>query len=304
MAEPEFTPEAREALDRFLSFWPLVSRGHHREKLLRAVEYRMLTRNAAQADTELLVCAVEDAFPSFETFALALKDPARINAVMASQQTRNPDDPIGRVTRWESPPVAIDRPVRDVFALLAGPRAGGNTDCILDAVLEGMRESGASIEKACFSKLQIAPCNGCLACQGEKSESRCIIQDDMTPIYDRLRECDAFVLGFPVYSAREASQTAVFFDRLKALSNPWKPMRPEPKKGALVATWGWPSPRLYREVVYNIAFLVRHFGVETAEIVTGCGFWGAYYEKGSACLDTAGMEQAREAGRAICRGQG
>jgi hypothetical protein len=94
----------------------------------------------------------------------------------------------------------------------------------------------------------------------------------------------------------------VFFDRLKALSNPWVPKKPEPKKGALVATWGWPTTYLYQDVVHNTAFNLRHFGVETSEIVTGCGFWGAYYKRGSAALDKKGMEQARAAGRALCSG--
>ena len=51
--------------------------------------------------------------------------------------------------------------------------------------------------------------------------------------------------------------------------------------------------------MHNIAFLIRHFGVETAEVVTGCGFWGAYYEKGTARLDRKGLEAARAAGRAL-----
>ena len=39
-----------------------------------------------------------------------------------------------------------------------------------------------------------------------------------------------------------------------------------------------------------------------AEVVTGCGFWEAYYKKGTAKLDTKGMEQAREAGKALVSG--
>jgi hypothetical protein len=34
-------------------------------------------------------------------------------------------------------------------------------------------------------------------------------------------------------------------------------------------------------------------------VVTGSGFWDAYYKKGTAQLDQEGMEKAREAGRGL-----
>jgi len=299
MVKIAYEQEVEKLLEQFLSFWPLMARADHEEKIKCAVEYQLFRSNQQVVTKELLLKAIEAAFPSFETFILALKDPARMGAVAASQQSINRDNPVVKVSRWDLPDVPIQRPVRDVFALLAGPRIGGNTDCIVDAVLEGAKEQGCSIEKQCFSKLKITPCTGCLKCQDERPDTLCAIKDDMTPIYKRLLECDAFVLGFPIYSARESCHTTIFFDRLKALSNPWEPKKPEPKKGALISTWGWPSDYLYKDVVNNIAFLLRHFGVETSEVVTGGGFWGAYYEKGTANLDSAGMEQARAAGRAL-----
>jgi len=295
-----YSNDARIALERFLEFWPLVSRARQQEKIDCAAEAHLRRQCAQEVNRDILISALLDSHPSFETFTLALRDPVRIQAVVTAQQNIDTRNPLGRVIRWDAPVVPINRPVRDVFALLTGPRINGNTDCILEAVLDGMRECGCNVEKACFSRLKITPCTGCLKCQDEKPETYCAVRDDMVPIYKRLLECDAFVLGFPIYSARESAQTTVFFDRLKALSNPWVPFKPEPKKGALVSTWGWPSAYLYRDVVHTIAFLIRHFGVETAEVVTGSGFWGSYYEKGSAKLDTHGMEQARAAGRALC----
>jgi hypothetical protein len=41
------------------------------------------------------------------------------------------------------------------------------------------------------------------------------------------------------------------------------------------------------------------FGVEVVAVVTGSGFWDAYYKKGAAQLDQEGMERAREAGRGL-----
>jgi hypothetical protein len=54
--------------------------------------------------------------------------------------------------------------------------------------------------------------------------------------------------------------------------------------------------------VENAAFVLKLFGVDTAEVVTGCGFWEAYYAKGTAKMDKSGMAQARTAGRALVLG--
>jgi hypothetical protein len=80
------------------------------------------------------------------------------------------------------------------------------------------------------------------------------------------------------------------------------PKLADKRKGALVVTWGWPTEDSYEHVVENAVFVLRLFGVHMAEVVTGCGFWEAYYKKGTAKLDTKGMDQAREAGRALVSG--
>jgi multimeric flavodoxin WrbA len=299
---PEYSDEAQEVFEKFLSFWPHITRQWHREKLERTAECEVLRSGEGRVTRDTAVAAIETAFPSFETFTLALKDPERIQRIIQSQQAVDAENPQVTVQRWDLPKVTLERSVKDVFALLTGPRPGGNTDCIIDGVLDGAKQEGCAVEKLCFSRLCITPCTGCLRCQKESPDTYCVIQDDMSYIYKRLLECDAFILGFPIYSARESCHTTVFFDRLKALSNPWEPRKFDPKKGAVVCTWGWPSPYLYRDVITTIAFLLRHFGVETSEVVSGCGFWGAYYEKGSARLDQTGMRGAQEAGRSLVSG--
>jgi multimeric flavodoxin WrbA len=122
----------------------------------------------------------------------------------------------------------------------------------------------------------------------------------MTGLYGKFLGCDAFVMGFPVYTARECAQAAIFFDRLKALRTKGQMQKlANKRRGALVVTWGWPTEDSYDHVVESAVFVLKLFGVDTAEVVTGSGFWEAYYKKGTARLDTQGMMQAREAGRAL-----
>ncbi|MFC1670023.1 flavodoxin family protein [Spirochaetota bacterium] len=299
MNESNLTPEADKVLEKFISFWPIMTREYYRSKLLRSIKYEMLTKGESKASEKSVFSAIENEFPSFITLSLSIKDPQEIQQVIRAFKNRDEKNPLVKISRWQLPPVDIERPVKDLFALLASPRIGGNTDNILDAVLEGAEEAGCSVEKKCFSQLSIKPCSGCLYCQEKNRENLCSINDDMDYMYNRFRECDAFVLGFPIYSARESAQAATFIDRLKALSDPWDTRRPELKKGMLVATWGWPSVDLYRNIIDNVAFIIRHFGFEIAEVVTGCGFWESYYKKGSALLNKEGIEEAKAAGKAL-----
>ncbi len=294
-----FTADAHQVMEKFLSFWPVMSKAFHEHRLLEAIEYRLLKEGGNRVTKDLVINALAERYPSFETFILALKNPERVAAIMNDQKSIDEHKPLIKITRWKLPSIKTPGTVKDVFALLAGPRTGGNTDCIMDALLDGAAEASCIVEKLGFSQLNISPCIGCLKCQDEKPDTLCAIKDDMVYVYKRFLECDAFVLGFPVYTARENAQTAIFFDRLKALSIPGEHKKRNLKPGALVVTWGWPSQYLYKEIIHNTAFLIRHFGVEVAEVVTGCGFWDAYYKKGTARRDSNGMAEARVAGSAL-----
>jgi multimeric flavodoxin WrbA len=296
-----FTEDARAALDVFLSSWPVVTRSSFEQKIIRTLDYYRLQGTARWVTKETLIAALEETFPSFELTVLRVKDQQGLLDVMNAQKKVNKKNPLVRIKRWQLPAVSLSTPIQDVCALLAAPRIGGNTDSRLDALIEGVHNCGIKVEKLLFPKLSIAPCNGCLACDKKELATFCAIKDDMTYLYRRLLECDVFVLGFPIYTARECSQVAIFFDRLKALGGPkqYAKVQKKLRKGALVVSWGWPSELLYKGVVENTAFLLRHFGVEVAEIVTGSGFWDAYYAKGSALLDKRGLAQARAAGKAL-----
>lgn len=301
MMEIKFSDEAKETMEQLLALWPIATRASYEKKMRKAAAFHFLQSGADQITRELLLEAIEEEFPkSFEPIILRFKDPKALSALAASQKKVDEKNPAIKVRRWDLPKVTIGRPVHDVLAMMAGPRKGGSTDCIMDALLEGVNACGCSVEKLYFSDLKISPCNGCLACEHKELETFCAIKDDMTQIYHRFLACDAFVIGFPIYTARECAQAATFFDRLKALRSPghYKKLA-KMRKGALVVTWGWPSGDSYDHVVESAAFVLKLFGAETAEVVTGAGFWEAYYKKGLAKLDEDGLAQARIAGKEL-----
>jgi multimeric flavodoxin WrbA len=294
-----FTKDAQEALNSFLAPHPLITHPHHKRKIAGSVEHYLLKENAQEVTKDMLVKALEDCYPQNEPSTLRLKDPEKMMGAIKQQQAVDRENPMVQISCWPAPEAKIAPPAQDVFAFYGGSRKGGNTDCIMDAVLEGAQAGGARVEKVSFCDKNLSPCTGCLGCQNKDLETHCVIKDDMPYIYKRFLECDAFVFGFPVYTGRESAQAAIFCDRLKALTDPWRKTKFTQRRGLMVATWGWPSESIYEGLVSQMSTILFMFGIEVVAVVTGSGFWDAYYQKGTAQLDQEGMEKAREAGRGL-----
>jgi multimeric flavodoxin WrbA len=294
-----YTQEAQETLQMFLAPHPVITHEFHKEQIARSVEHYLLKENTSEITKDILIQALEDRYPQNEPSTMRLRSPDKMMDLIRQQQNISDQEPMVRISRWPVPEKIAAPPAKDVFAFYGGSRKGGNTDCIMDAVLSGSEDQGADVEKICFEDKTLSPCTGCLGCQSKQLDTHCVIQDDMPYIYKRFLECDAFVFGFPVYTGRESAQTAVFFDRLKALTDPWRRTKFKPRRGLMVATWGWPSQQIYKGLVSQLATILNTFGVEIIEVITGSGFWDAYYKKGSARLDPEGMEEAGNAGRRL-----
>jgi len=105
-----------------------------------------------------------------------------------------------------------------ILALNASPRKEGNTA----KVLKEMTKDHADVDLDYFdlNSLNIKDCQGCLHC---KKTEVCAIKDDMQMLYKKIKECDALVLGSPIYFGAETATLKAFIDRLYALLEFGKP---------------------------------------------------------------------------------
>lgn len=63
-------------------------------------------------------------------------------------------------------------------------------------MLKTVAEDGIDTELIRLSGLDIKPCNACMLCA---KEERCSIEDDLFPIYLKMKEADGILLASPVY---------------------------------------------------------------------------------------------------------
>lgn len=105
---------------------------------------------------------------------------------------------------------------RHVLILAASPRREGNSTILAMRAAEGVESLGGVADVVRLGELSIGPCTACDACR-TGSGSGCIIDDDMQPLYEKLREADGVIFASPVYWFKMSAQLKLFIDRTYAM---------------------------------------------------------------------------------------
>jgi multimeric flavodoxin WrbA len=101
-------------------------------------------------------------------------------------------------------------PIR-ILAFAGSPRRHGNSETLLDWVLESMSEDqDVKIEKIPLTEADINPCRGCNACE---TLNKCIQRDGMDIYHDKIIEADCIILSSPIYCMGLAAQVKALVDR-------------------------------------------------------------------------------------------
>lgn len=106
-------------------------------------------------------------------------------------------------------------PTRNVCSILGiggSPRRGGNTDVLLDRILEGAATAGADVECVHLRDYAIEACVGCERCRKDLTCTR--FMDGMHLLYPKLERARGIVIGSPTYNYNVTSMVKSFIDRL------------------------------------------------------------------------------------------
>ncbi|HPN14010.1 MAG TPA: flavodoxin family protein [Spirochaetota bacterium] len=103
-----------------------------------------------------------------------------------------------------------------VLGIYGSPRAGGNTDLLLDRVLEGAASAGAEVARIYVRDMSF---DGCIECGGCDKTGSCVVRDDMQPVYRQLLDARVVFLASPVFFYGLTAQVKALIDRCQALWN-------------------------------------------------------------------------------------
>lgn len=104
---------------------------------------------------------------------------------------------------------------KKILVLLGSPRKKGNSTLLANRIIKGAEDAGALVETVYLHGLNIAPCRACEGCR-QKDAKDCVVDDDMRPLYDKIRGVDALVYASPIYWFTVSAQLKLFMDRCYA----------------------------------------------------------------------------------------
>ena len=98
-----------------------------------------------------------------------------------------------------------------VLLLSGSPRKNGNTNLALSEMIKVFENEGIETELILLGNMNI---RGCVACASCKKNGKCIYDDIVNDIAEKLKEADGLVLGSPVYYASANGTLISLLDRL------------------------------------------------------------------------------------------
>lgn len=174
-----------------------------------------------------------------------------------------------------------------VLAISSSPRLGGNSDVLCDQFLKGAQESGHETEKVRLAGMKLAPCNGCYACAKSK---KCVHDDGMDALLQKLIDADVLVLATPVYFYSMAAQMKIFIDRCLP-----RYRKIADKDFYFIVTAADPQHSAADETLAGLRGFLRCLpGAKEKEVIFGTGTWG-YND----VYQHPALERAYEAGKNI-----
>ena len=98
-----------------------------------------------------------------------------------------------------------------VLMLNGSPRKGGNTSIALAEIEKVLANEGIDVEIMQVGNKEIRGCKGCLYC---KEHGKCVMDDIVNEVAEKLENADGLVIGSPVYYASANGTLICLLDRL------------------------------------------------------------------------------------------
>ena len=185
-----------------------------------------------------------------------------------------------------------------VIAFNGSPRVGGNTDVLLNEALKPVQGAGHDIRVYRLNVLNVRPCQDCGGCT---KTGVCIQQDEMTGIYQAIREADRIIVASPIFFYSLSAQTKAMVDRCQAfwcekyLLKKVIPAGPHGKKGLLLLVGGMKKEDGKHTADATAKGFFRTCSVPEHEIL----FFGGIDAKGDIEKHATALKDAYEAGKRL-----
>jgi multimeric flavodoxin WrbA len=187
-----------------------------------------------------------------------------------------------------------------IICLLGSPRKNGNSAAIAERFCETAKKSGAEVQTFALNELNFRGCQACMACKTKLDH--CVLEDDLTPVLEAVRQADVVVLASPVYFWEVSAQMKAYIDRTYSYLVPDFHTAPVPsrlpagKKLLVILTQGNPDEKLFTSIFPKFDNFYTRFGFTDRRLIRGCGLQAPGEAKNREDI----MLQAEKAAREMC----
>jgi len=183
-----------------------------------------------------------------------------------------------------------------ILGINGSPRSGGNTQILLDKVLEGAGSGNCTVETIRLNDLDFVACQ---ECEDLPDDEKCIIDDGMRNVYAGIEKADIVVFASPIFFGSISAQSKMMIDRFHCL---WRAKHvlniiggAPNKKGFFIAV----SAADKKDYFHNAASVVKNFFATIGAEYTGELFCGGIENKEDILGHPEILEQAFELGRKL-----
>ncbi len=160
-----------------------------------------------------------------------------------------------------------------ITAIFGSPRLKGNSATLAEAFLGKAEKMGAEVERFPLVRLSYSGCAGCNACKTETE--RCILQDDLSPVLEAVRETDTVLMATPVYAFDIPAQLKALMDRWYSFFKPFyyrgqDVSRLAPGKKVVLVIAQRAPEATFMDVAQRYDFMFRLFGFQPTYLIRGC----------------------------------
>jgi len=144
--------------------------------------------------------------------------------------------------------------MKNILIINGSTRIKGNTDILVDKIIQGAKETHVKIRLINLRKKIIKDCIGCYYCY---ENNECSIKDDMREIYKEINKSELIIFASPVYWWGVTGIMKIFIDRLYFYYSSYNKCLISNKKAIVVSPMNMnsdnPKTNLFIEF-YNILF--------------------------------------------------
>ncbi len=109
-----------------------------------------------------------------------------------------------------------------LLSISSSPVASSSTDVLLKRVVTAISDNLTDGEEVALSEVRLNDLDfiPCQACGKSPEPDFCLYEDDLTPVYDLIAECDCLLFGSPVYFDCVSAQAKTLIDRCNCFRPP------------------------------------------------------------------------------------